>query len=44
MGKKAGAILEVLDTFTRPKVLDVAADEIYVKALALMIVEQERLL
>ena len=41
MGKKAGAILEVMDWFTRPKVLDAAADEIYVKDPALMIVEQE---
>jgi len=43
MGKKAGAILEVMDSFTRPKVLDAAADEIYVKDPALMIVEQESL-
>lgn len=43
MGQKAGAILQVLDSFTRPKVLDAAADEIYVKDPALMIVEQESL-
>ena len=43
MGQKAGAILEVLDSFTRPKVLDAAADEIYVKDPTLMIVEQESL-
>ena len=43
MGKQAGATLEVLDSFTRPKVLDAAADEIYVKDPALMIVEQESL-
>ena len=43
MAKKAGALLAVLDAFTRPKVLDAAADEIYVKEPALMIVEQESL-
>ena len=42
-GKKAGPLLEVLDSFTRPQVLDAAADEIYVKAPALLIVEQESL-
>lgn len=43
MGQKAGAILEVLDSFSRPKVLDAAADEIYVKSPTFMIVEQESL-
>jgi hypothetical protein len=40
MGQKAGTLLAVLDEFTRPRVQDVAADEIYVKDPTLMIVEQ----
>jgi hypothetical protein len=43
MGQKAGALLKVLDSFTRPLVRDAALDEIYVKAPTLMIVEQQSL-
>ena len=43
MGKQAGPILAVLDAFARPKVRDAAADEIYMKEPALMVVEQESL-
>jgi hypothetical protein len=42
-GEKAGALLEVLDEYARPKVRDAAADEIYVKAPVLMVVEQQSL-
>ena len=43
LGAKAGALLEVLDEQARAKVQDAAADEIYVKAPVLMVVEQESL-
>jgi hypothetical protein len=43
LGKKAGALLAVLDEFTRPKVQDALADEIHVKAPVLMMVEPESL-
>jgi hypothetical protein len=42
-GKRAGALLEVLDAYTRPLVRDGAGDEIYVSAPVLMVVEQESL-
>jgi hypothetical protein len=42
-GQRAGALLEVLDTHTRPLVRDGAGDEIYVRAPVLMVVEQESL-
>ena len=42
-GEKAGALLEVLDEFTRPLVMVAAADEIYTKAPVLMVVEPESL-
>jgi len=42
-GKKAGALLEVLDEFTQKQVRDGAADEIYVRDPVLMVVEQESL-
>ena len=42
-GKKAGELLEVLDEWTRPRVREVAADEIYVSAPVLMTVEPESL-
>jgi hypothetical protein len=42
-GQKAGALLEVLDEFTRPLVRDAAADEIFVRDPVLMVVEQESL-
>jgi hypothetical protein len=43
MGKKAGALLAVVDEFTQPKVQDALGDEIYVKAPVLMTVEPESL-
>jgi hypothetical protein len=43
MGEKAGALLEVLDEYVRPLVQDGAADEIYVSAPVLMVVEQHSL-
>jgi hypothetical protein len=43
LGEKAGALLEVLDEHARAKVRDAAADEIYVKAPVLMVVEQQSL-
>jgi hypothetical protein len=43
LGKKAGPLLEVLDEFTRARVRDIAADEIYVRDPVLMVVEQESL-
>jgi len=43
MGRKAGALLEVLDEATQARVRDVAADEIYVRDPVLMVVEQESL-
>jgi hypothetical protein len=42
-GEKAGALLQVLDEYTRPLVRDGASDEIYVKAPVLMVVEQASL-
>jgi hypothetical protein len=42
-GAKSAALLAVLDELTRPLVRDVAADEIYVSAAVLMVVEQESL-
>ena len=42
-GVKAGQLLAVLDAAARPQVLDAAADEIYVKAPVLMVVEQKSL-
>jgi hypothetical protein len=42
-GQKAGALLAVLDEAARPKVREVAADEIYVKDPVLMVVEPESL-
>jgi hypothetical protein len=41
LGKKAGPLLEVLDKFTRERVRDIAADEIFVRDPVLMVVEQE---
>ncbi len=43
LGEKAGALLAVLDEYARPKVREAAADEIYVRAPVLMVVEQESL-
>jgi hypothetical protein len=43
LGKKAGPLLAVLDEHARPKVLEAAADEIYVRDPVLMVVEQESL-
>jgi len=43
VGQKAGALLEVLDEYARPRVRDAAADEIYVRTPVLMVVEQESL-
>jgi hypothetical protein len=43
LGKKAGALLEILDELTRPLVRYAAADEIYVRDPVLMVVEQESL-
>jgi hypothetical protein len=42
-GKRAGALLAVLDEQTRPRVRQAAADEIYVRAPVLMLVEPESL-
>lgn len=42
-GEKSGALLKVLDDYTRPLVREGAADEIYVKDPVLMVVEQESL-
>jgi hypothetical protein len=42
-GKKAGELLAVLDAAAQPKVREAAADEIYVKAPVLMVVEPESL-
>jgi hypothetical protein len=42
-GQKAGALLAVLDDVARQKTCEAAADEIYVKAPVLMIVEPESL-
>jgi hypothetical protein len=42
-GVKAGALLEVFDEYARPLVHEAAADEIYVRAPVLMVVEQESL-
>lgn len=41
--EKAGAMLTVLDEFTRPLVRDAAADELYVNDPVRMVVEQESL-
>lgn len=43
LGRKAGALLEVLEEATQARVRDVAADEIYVRDPVLMVVEQESL-
>ena len=43
LGAKAGALLEVFDAYARQRVRDGAADEIYVRAPVLMVVEQESL-
>ncbi len=40
-GKKAGELLSVLDEWTQPQVRQAAADEIYVKAPVLMVVEPQ---
>lgn len=42
-GEKSGSLLEVFDEYARQRVRDGAADEIYVRAPALMVVEQESL-
>jgi hypothetical protein len=42
-GEKAGSLLAVLDEAARPRVREAAADEIYVKAPVLMVVEPESL-
>lgn len=42
-GKQAGALLAVLDEFTRERVEDAAADELHVNDPVLMMVEQESL-
>lgn len=42
-GQKAGELLAVMDDFTKELVREVAADEIYVKAPVLMMVEPESL-
>jgi hypothetical protein len=42
-GEKAGELLDVLDEYARQRVRDGAADEIYVCAPTLMVVEQESL-
>lgn len=43
LGKKAGALVAVLDEFTQARVRDAAADEIFVRDPVLMVVEQESL-
>jgi hypothetical protein len=43
VAKQAGALLEVFDAYARPLVREGAADEIYVSAPVLMVVEQESL-
>jgi hypothetical protein len=43
LGEKAGPLLEVFDEYARQQVRDGAADEIYVRAPVLMVVEQESL-
>ena len=43
LGEKSGALLEVFDEYARQQVRDAAADEIYVRAPVLMVVEQESL-
>jgi hypothetical protein len=43
LGQKAGPLLEVLDEYARQRVREAAADEIYVRAPVLMMVEQESL-
>jgi len=42
-GQKAGALLQVFDEYAQPLVRHAAADEIYVSAPVLMVVEQESL-
>lgn len=42
-GQQAGALLKVFDVYTRARVRDVAADEIYVRDPVRMVVEQESL-
>jgi hypothetical protein len=42
-GQKAGALLSVLDAYTRPRVQQAAADEVYVRAPVLMVVEPDSL-
>src|SRR5262249_29827752 len=43
VGQKAGPLLAVLDAFSRPQVRQAVADEIYVSAPVLMVVEPESL-
>jgi hypothetical protein len=43
LGEKSAALLEVFDEYARQQVRDAAADEIYVRAPVLMVVEQESL-
>jgi hypothetical protein len=43
LAQKSGALLEVFDEHARQQVRDAAADEIYVRAPVLMVVEQESL-
>lgn len=43
LGEKSAALLEVFDEHARQQVRDAAADEIYVRAPVLMVVEQESL-
>jgi hypothetical protein len=43
LGQKSAALLEVFDEYARQQVRDAAADEIYVRAPVLMVVEQESL-
>jgi cell division protein FtsB len=43
LGQKAGPLLEVFDEYARQRVREGAADEIYVRAPVLMLVEQESL-
>jgi hypothetical protein len=42
-GEKSGSLLDVFDEFTRERVRDVAADELYVNEPVRMVVEQESL-
>ena len=42
-GRRAGPLLEVLDEYTRPRVQQASADEVYVRDPVLMVVEPESL-